>query len=538
MDDLDACGCCPIVSKGGIAVGGSSNVFSSRSFESDGFIILVNNESVPSEFNSKLVFKQKIEYGTFSKFESSIQFIWNTGLSPLRWYQVQTCCEFPTAAGSGLPEEPQPGGCDVIGIETDHDKCVGATGKQFLLQTILARNVAEVCENLNRQRLNWRICSIKRWSRPADPLLVADDDFCNTLQEVPYRDIPECILLSLDVDGITQVGVKTLLTEYGINGGPFEMVGSVCTGSGDPDCSIRLFNGATFALKTGGSPTPLPVVGNFDVDIGDPWVDPQPPPLHGYILLGGEATVAYEATENELTEIGVKTILDLEQLNFIETDDGLPRIVLLPTFTTTSCGSCTNMPTLIYLHHNIVNQGVFANFLNRNGFEMPNPLPLRYHSTLSGWTGNFQLKGFGGDNTALDESWRFVFEWSCANVISGENLSNSSFKFSMLAVRKFTQNDQKTVDYDTRLMIVFPPEELCSRTKSFEFDFPFKFNTDTEYVSNQFSIGVDSVLFLDKVLLFRSEYWYNNPDLIFRLSQSDVPYVVPRQNIRPIFPVA
>jgi hypothetical protein len=534
MDDLDSCGCCPIVAKGGVSLGGGSEIHSTKSFESDGFIILVNNEAVPSIFGNKLTIKQKIEWGTLAKFQKEVQFVWDSGLSPLRWYQVQTCCEFPTAAGSGLAEDPQPGGCDVIGIETDHEKCIGATGKQFLLQTILARNVKGVCESLTQQRLNWRICSIKRWSRPADPLLVANDDFCNTLLEVPYRDIPECMFLSLFVDGITRVGVKTLLFEYPINGGPYSVVGSVCTGSGDPECSIRLFNGATFAISTG----PLPVVGFFDVDIDDPWVDPQPPPLHGYILMGGEAIVSYEATDNELTEIGVKTILELEQLNFIETDDSLPRVVLLPTFTTTSCGSCTNMPTLIYLHHNISNQGVFYNFLNRNGFEMPNPLPMRYNYNTNGWTGNFQLKGFGGDNTIIDESWRFVFEWSCTNVIRGENLSNSSFKFSMLAVRKFTKSEQNTVDYDTRLMIVFPPEELCARTKSFEFDFPFKFNTETQYVSNQYSIGVDSVLFLDKILLFFSDYWYNNPDLILRLSQSDVLYSVPRQDIRPIFPVA
>ena len=539
VSDDSSCGCCPLVGKGGLVVGGSVEELTMKTFVSDGGPVLVQGIA---DVTYNVFFEQIIIFNTLSTVEFQYEFQWNTGLQPLRWYQVQGCCEFPTALGSGLPDEPMPGGCEVTGIQTDHEKCIGATGKQYLLQTILARNVSDVCQSIKDQRLNWRICSIKRWSRPADPNLVAPDDQCNELKEVPFKDIPPCIEISLDADGLTLMGISTTLVEMTLNftnsEGEIRVSGTAITNIVGAPMPLQSFYQIALPVPVIVTPDPNPDPNPDPGPNPDPNPDPDPDIDldyygYGYIRLGGKAVAQESWNQYLYTVIGATTsITGLEAVDPND-DVALPPISRLPTFTNTACGSCGNMPTLLYLHHNIVNQSVYNNFLQRNGFEMPNPLPLRYSSTLGTWSANFQLRGLGGENSVQDERWRFVIEWSCINELGGENLGNSSWKFSILAVQKI---EDSSFDSDTRLVLIFSPEQICATTQNLSFDFRFSFDTQTEFVANQNNVIVESVLFNDKILLFKSEYWYQNPELRLRISQSSTADIEQRQNIRPIIP--
>lgn len=528
MDDYDdsGCGCCPIVGGGGVSAGGTATALSQNQYEADGEILI----SGSALLTVNVVFEQQIDFGTLATFTQEIEFQWNTGLQPLRWYQVQGCCEFPTAAGSGLENEPVPGGCDVMGIETDHETCQGATGKQYLLQTIIGRNVREICLQIQQQRLNWRICSIKRWSRPADPRLVSPSDQCNKLSEVPFRDIPECLNLSLDSSGLTKCGFNSFIVEVSQfeTGGVIKISGNaVSLNFGGPQPTTTTYP-ATIIL-------PIPSIE------GDGPIPPTPTIIqqfgYGYIFLGGDVLTEISWADTLLTKMGLSSAIDESGGLTSPEDDVLvmPPIQNDIIFINTSCGNCLNVPSLLYLHHNLYNDSNFVNFMKRNGFEMPNPLVLRYSKLTDVWSANVQFNGLGGENSVQNENFRIVFEFACTNELYGEDLNTSSWKFSMLAVQK---NVDSGFDLDTRLIIIFPPEPtMCVRTQSFIFDFNFRFNTETQYVSNQLEIVPSSVLFNDKIPMFKSVFWYQNPDLIFRISQNPNLLTTERQDIRPIFPI-
>jgi hypothetical protein len=143
--------------------------------------------------------------------------------------------------------------------------------------------------------------------------------------------------------------------------------------------------------------------------------------------------------------------------------------------------------------------------------------------------------GTGDTNTGSLESWRFTFEWACLDQIAGSEYGSFSWKFSMLVVRK---NESTGLDFDTRAMVVFPPDLVCSGIQNLGFDFSFSINTMTKFVSNDLDIVPTSVLLTDNIGLFKSRSFAKTPKFNIRLSKSDVLAVVQRQDIYPIFPQA
>lgn len=448
-------------------------------------------------------------------------FAWVSGEQPLRWYRVQGCCAFPTAAGSGLPGGDQfPGGCDVIGIQTDDTKCVGATGQQQYVQNILARTVSDVCIELTRQKSKWQVCSIKRWSRPADPTLSDPaTDECNELTEVPYNDIPECLPFTLQSDTITFIAATTIISEA------FVRYDCACTPpdfeSVDPSLcgEIEVYGDGRYYIKSG-APTPTTVIYKYFAN-------------GGMILTGGSAESDPSWNSDLVTDIKFTSFIDNEELVFTAVDEGAP--IVQPTGTiATACGTCTSMPNQFYMQHNIVNPSVFYNFLQRNSLTMPNVLPMTYNRKVQMWTSNQHFVGVSDDN-ANNESWRFSFEFGCPNQIGGESLGKGAIKLSLTVVRK---NLTTGIDFDTRLLILFPADDFCASIRNFSDDFVFRLDTKTNYVLSDGLVVPQSVLLYDKIGMFKSSYWAQNPALTIRMSRTSEGVKVDRKDISGIFPTA
>ena len=106
---------------------------------------------------------------------------WNLGESAYYWYRIESECGFVT--------------CDEFGIE--HRDCK----KMTLVTTVSARNLAEVCQILSSPRTNapvtTRISSIKRYGRPMFRDQIQPGQ-CNTLDEVEFCHIPECLDYCVD----------------------------------------------------------------------------------------------------------------------------------------------------------------------------------------------------------------------------------------------------------------------------------------------------------------------------------------------------
>jgi hypothetical protein len=444
----------------------------------------------------------------FLTFDRNI--VWSNGEQPLRWFRVQGCCAFPTAAGSGLPgDDNLPGGCDVIGIQTDDTKCVGATGRQQFVQNILARNTSEVCIELTRQKSKWQICSIKRWSRPADPTVFDPaSESCNILSEVPYEEIPECLPFTLQTDAVTFIKATT---EVYSNYNSYDC--------GD-ECGSMSFSGNGGYRIVSGAPTPTVVVYPYGSSGGDLIVDG-----------AGDYDTTW-LTELVTYMIG-STFVSAQELILAVTDTA--SSIVQPTGTiTTGCGTCTAMPNQFYMQHNIVNPSIFYNFLVRNNLTMPQILSMTYNATLQTWVCRQHFKGVSDDN-ANDESWRFSFEFGCPNEVGGESLGRGAIKLSMTVVRK---NLVTGTDFDTRLLLLFPADSFCSAIRNFSDDFTLRLDTKTNYVTASRLVVPQSVLLYDKIGLFNSTYWTQNPTLNLRLSRNNLLLATDRKDIIGIFPSA
>lgn len=452
-----------------------------------------------------LTFDQRIQWQTRASYAFNKDFEWNTGLLPLRWYRVQGCCEYPTAAGGGLPGGPQfPGGCEIIGIQTDDKKCVGALGKNQYVQNLVARSVSDLCHKITESKMNWQICSIKQWSRPADGRLVPPGDNCNTLTDVPFSQIPDCLPFALELDAKVYMGITTTvidsINEYVAEGG-------------------AITGGEAETTMSGGSPTTSSFLYSPSGEI---------------CLTGGEALTSSSWDSLLVTNMGIYTVIENIEAVFNAGVDGPPLELPLQVIGT-NCGTCTSMPLVLYLHHNLANDSILVQYMQRNGLELPTPLPMHYSSRLQSWVANCHLLGTGDDNRGSNESWRFTFEWACLSEIGGDDLGSSSWKFSMLAVRK---NEATGLDFDARTMVVFPPDQICLGIQNLGFDFSFRLNTVTKIVSNDLDIVPGLVLLTDNIGLFKSKFWAQNPDFNIRLSKSNVSTAVQRQDIYPIFPQA
>jgi hypothetical protein len=455
-----------------------------------------------------LIFLFDIEWKTKAVVEFTKEFVWNTGQNPLRWYRVLGCCKYISGEGSGDPSNPSnpypviPGGCDVTGIQTDDPRCTGGSAKMQFVQNLLGRSVSDICDQLKTSGLKWEICSIKRWSRPVD---ILNNDECNELTEVPFSEIPECIEFSLASDQNVKIGARTFITGVIVS---FTGSGGVVTG------------GTADSSSDGSMGGPLPGQSMYEYL-----------PTGMEVLTGGSAETSTSFETNFVVPMGMSvTVENIEAIFGVSESADLS---IIGGSVNTACGTCDTMPQIIYMHHNLNNDNAFKQFVTRNGLKVPNPIILHYSARLKSWNGSFQLYGEGSDNTGSDENWRFLFEWTCINELAAEDLGASSWKFSMFANRK---NTVSNFDSDTRILIVFPPEQICKETQNLDFDFSFNLNTETNFVGNNLDVPPSSVLLKDNIGLFKSKYWDKNPNLVIRLSRNESSTTFSRQDLSNYLP--
>jgi hypothetical protein len=133
---------------------------------------------------------------------------WNVGEGAYYWYRVESECGEVT--------------CDEFGVE--RRDCNSMT----IVNTVSARSVAELCDTLANPRTNAplvaRISSIRRYGRPMFRDQIQPNQ-CNTLDEVEFCHIPECLdycvdpapaapfLASLEDEGFEEVAAEDLLPE-------------------------------------------------------------------------------------------------------------------------------------------------------------------------------------------------------------------------------------------------------------------------------------------------------------------------------------
>jgi hypothetical protein len=440
-----------------------------------------------------LTFPLQLQWNIQNLIEFKKTFVWDVGELPMRWYRIEGCCNY------ALSGAEQTGGCDVIPIATNDAKCQGASAKTTFVQNVAARNLAGVCEYLQENRWHWPICSIKRWSRPADNRFVEDNDVCNTLEPVSYCDVAECFEFCLHTDVVIGIKAKAIFVPNVVR----------YTGSG----TISVAGATESEIVSGGE---------YGYDFA----------YHGSgtISLSGEASseIVWD-TGYEINVVANATVEDVEIVYSFQ--DNTPTVEASTATVNTQCGNCSAMPQVLYLDHNLADAAVLKEFTTRNALNLPALIPLHYSYRHEAWQGTLHYTGYSDYNQTQQETWRLVFEWACIASLGSEELSSNLWKFSLSVLRKNLTNGE---DYDSRLLIIFPSDSICLDNQTF--DFGFDFNTQKVFVKTDFDMKVDVRLLYDKIGLFKSNFWRENPLLSLNISENTNTNSFEVQDIASIFP--
>ena len=120
------------------------------------------------------------------------KFVWNTGSVSSYWYEVKGCCK---DLSSNNP--------DVCPPINPNSEC---KNKSQYFQIMLSDSVEELCQELNSIGWNWKLCSVKKWSKPALNSQV-NGEVCNVLEVVDFKKITECVALGTEYSEFVKIRV-------------------------------------------------------------------------------------------------------------------------------------------------------------------------------------------------------------------------------------------------------------------------------------------------------------------------------------------
>lgn len=411
---------------------------------------------------SSLSFNKSFSYNYTFSTSFSKEFTWKTGNLSSYWYQVRGCCKstFQNLPGSGCPP-----------IRTDDDKCDDVPTTYF--QTILSNSVSEICQELTSNNWNWQLCSVKKWSRPAENLYVDLNDECNVLQEVSFKDVPECqSLISNDV----YFNFKFKTTAYPIYSGSGSMSFFGATAYRCVGCTVTFI-----------APEEEVVFTKNDVD---PTITPTP-----------TATETPEATltPDEYRPIDVSLINDL--------------VVPIP-YVNSNCPGCSQIPARLYFQNNLINLSQFSNFIYLNNKEFNTNFELIHNRLSNSWTKKFYYE-------SSSEKWFLSFDLACINV----SLAAYYWKFAMI----FKRTHSTKIESESKLVVQIPSEFVCAYSTKFEFK--FNFDVVNKYLFTNINYFGDDFMFYDKIGLFNSKYWYDNPKAIVSIREEQIIDSIARKTI-------
>ena len=175
------------------------------------------------------------------------------------------------------------------------------------------------------------------------------------------------------------------------------------------------------------------------------------------------------------------------------------------------CG-CDPIDPIVNLKHNLLIGSKLGTFVKRNSFALPSNIELIYNSVTDSWKRNFHYDSIDGI-----EVFDILFEWSCINKIGSNELGYDAWKFSILVNYKDAE-----VDKDTRVLLVFPKGQFCSRGQ--RMDASFAINTQSKITTVSASSAYSSSFVVDTIIndavgLFSSNYWMEHPNLEIKVEE-------------------
>jgi hypothetical protein len=412
----------------------------------------------------KISLTKNINFKYFYKFEFAKQFKWSLGVNPQYWYQVTGCCK-DASSSEDLDSDGSPDVCPPINTNQN------CKNKSQYFQVILADSVENVCQTLIDNNWEWKICDLRRWSKPAENEYVDPFNDCNQLEEVTWQEIPECFLLNMG---------QQILDIFNFN----MSVKICCQGKNCDDSSCSSIN-SLFKKES--------IVYEDTIEVNS--ID---------------SDVDFFVQENLRFKMDVSVV----SISFSETFSNQYK----PTFNNVivSCKNCSGLSNILYVDNNLLNLNYFSSFLFKNDYELSDEAPLLYNKTTNIWSNIFNYRDkFNSDY------WKIFFSFGCTGEL------DSDFYYW-----KFSMNITKTNNIETketRMLVSIPSDFVCKYSK--DYILSFEYNLFTKYLFINYESYYDNFYFVDNIGLFNSSYWSNNPKIKINVTQGKIKSRINRKTI-------
>lgn len=413
----------------------------------------------------KISLTKSISFKYFYKFEFIKQFRWSLGINPQYWYQVTGCCK-NSSVSEDLDSDGTVDACPPI--NTDQN----CRNKSQYFQVILADSVENVCETLKDNNWDWKICDMRRWSRPAENLYVDPFDDCNLLEEVSWQDIPECFSLNVQEYVFEAIGFNTSVREccIGIDCDDYSCEASVIV-------PVKNFNKEDITVaSTDNCDSDVDFCENIDIN---------------FLMSATVTSVSFSESFYEQYQPTLNNVI-------------------------VSCKNCSGLSNILYVDNNLNSLNYFSSFLFKNSYEISDEAPMIYNKSTNIWSNIFNYRDkFNSDY------WKVFFSFGC----SGELDSDFYYwKFSMNFIKT---NDLGTTE--TRMLVSIPSDFVCKYSK--DYILSFEYNLLTKYLFINYETYYDNFYFVDNIGLFDSSYWESNPKIKINVTQGKIKNRINRKTI-------
>lgn len=420
-------------------------------------------------------FKKEFRYTYTFGFSFYKEFLWNTGDLSSYWYQVVGCCKDTFEADGSTVCPP---------FKTDDSACENK--KSLYFQTLLAKNVEDLCQQITNNNWNWELCSIKKWSKPAENIYVDSTNDCNILQEVDFKDIPECISLSVSQKPSINIRFNMSVTPYYYGSGKLSICKNGCSASYCccccPCCERSCSQGCCDS--------------NTDSD-------------HSCCQQEIQNLVFHKEKEIIQDEKNNSNFIKTQSIETIPDDDyqSLNQLSSTIADVIVNCSQCTTVSSRLYCKNNLLNLNYFSDFIYNNKKEVfDSNFEIKYSKYSDSWKANY-LYDQNISNSPI--KWNIYFDLACFSSTE----TNYYWKFLML----FRKTENNTPS-ETKLAITVPSEFVCGYNS--EFNFSFNFNVVKKQLFTNINYFRDDFVFYDKIGLFSNNYWKKNPEFYIKITQN------------------
>lgn len=416
--------------------------------------------------------------GENANIEKTLDLPFNAGNLPVYQYRFEANCNGYDANNKLVPSQ-------TLGQDCNYTQFVNSG----------AESLTSACQKLLDAGYDFEVTSIQRWSNPTtfqtgtfqDGVYENITDYCSDPACfnfcINYRanvQISAIMIAITDEDEITASGGFQI---SGVAGLVFNQFSATGTGS------IQL-SGISPASQIGG------VSGLTCTGSGSP-------------QLFGSAI--YDSSDKGILNSDVSCDIQLINLQpFVVATSGNPLIGSQGLSTINTCG-CISLPFEIQILHNLNSQdSELLRFIKRNNFILPNRVVMILQGNRR-YAGHLRYSGLSARTNDL-EVWNVSFELGCTDFL---NSFNGVYDWNLTITIRRTPT--LVVSTDTKIVVLLKSNYVCPKN-----GISFSFRADSNLITKLLTVNsntflTNSVIVNDRIYLFASEGWIENPVLTLQI---------------------